>query len=658
VTRVAAAAGWLGLFALYLTSLPGTFYFEDGPELLSCAAVLGNTHPPGYPLLMLAGRLALGLPVGGPGFRFNLLVAACGAGAAVLLGLLTVRAVSRLGARPRPVPGMFLLGAGALAAGVWGCSDTFWWEAVIGDKYAPYYLGWLAAGVAAVTALSCDLSGLARAWAGAGLALGLALAVHQYAVFVLPLAAVAAARAAVMRAFGARVRLRRIGVLAGIFVLLPLSTRVLYPPLRSRGGAALDWGRPATETRLTPYLTGALYHQVFAATSLPRNPGMWTARLTLAGRLLTEEIPAPVLVGALPGVPVLAASAPLVATGLGGCAAADAFYAANFSEKIVRWWEPAYAVLVLATAVGFAWALLKAGPAGAWWMAALALGACGMQVRRGWDRNALADFAAAHDLARNVLRSLPPGAVYLGAGDYDLFPLWALDLVDGERPDVTAAGLAAYADPRLAVSGRERRLAARFGILGSGRDALAGLLSIKHGPPVYFAAAGYDPRLQAWLPLLKSLRAAGLVGRPERHWDPAGSDADTRRVLRAYTFRNLAYGSRGALGDLDRVRDEVARGALLQYAGCLLTLGRQLASFGMEAESAWALRRARRLMVPLTGPLNPPPPAGWLSPVAAGARADQQAVGLGYLRLADVFDGRGVTFLATQFRENARAALQ
>ena len=58
-TRVGLALGWLGCFGVYLVSMPGTFYFEDGPELLACAAGLGNTHPPGYPLLTLMGSLAL-----------------------------------------------------------------------------------------------------------------------------------------------------------------------------------------------------------------------------------------------------------------------------------------------------------------------------------------------------------------------------------------------------------------------------------------------------------------------------------------------------------------------------------------------------------------------------------------------------------------------
>jgi hypothetical protein len=106
------------------------------------------------------------------------------------------------------------------------------------------------------------------------------------------------------------------------------------------------------------------------------------------------------------------------------------------------------------------------------------------------------------------------------------------------------------------------------------------------------------------------------------------------------------------------VRDEVARGALIQYPACLATLGQQCSRFGLDADAAWAFGRARAQMEAMTGPLDPPPPAAWLSPPAARARRDQQAVSLGYARLADVFASRGITFLADQVRANAAAVLQ
>jgi hypothetical protein len=46
---------------------------DDSGEMVAAAYRLGLPHPPGYPLLNLAGHLFLFLPVGTPAFRFNLL---------------------------------------------------------------------------------------------------------------------------------------------------------------------------------------------------------------------------------------------------------------------------------------------------------------------------------------------------------------------------------------------------------------------------------------------------------------------------------------------------------------------------------------------------------------------------------------------------------
>jgi hypothetical protein len=110
--------------------------------------------------------------------------------------------------------------------------------------------------------------------------------------------------------------------------------------------------------------------------------------------------------------------------------------------------------------------------------------------------------------------------------------------------------------------------------------------------------------------------------------------------------------------DLDRLRDEVARGALFQYPACLATLGQQCLRFGLEADAAWAFAVSRAQMEALVGPMYPPPAAAWLPPLAARARRDSQAVALGYERFADVLAERGVTFLADQVRGNAAAVLQ
>ncbi len=78
-------------FAIYALTMPRGLTGGDAGELIAAAASGGVAHPPGYPLFLLLGRLFALLPVGTLAFRFNLMSAACGAGAAALLFLASAR---------------------------------------------------------------------------------------------------------------------------------------------------------------------------------------------------------------------------------------------------------------------------------------------------------------------------------------------------------------------------------------------------------------------------------------------------------------------------------------------------------------------------------------------------------------------------------------
>ncbi len=645
------AAGWLALMLVFIRGLPGTFAFEDGPELLSCAAGLGNTHPPGYPLLSLAGRLALVVPVGAPAFRMNLFVAGCAALAAVVLGRLGAALAAACGVGPRVA-----VWAGVFTAGAWALGDAFWWEALIGDKYGPYYFCFTVLAWLSWRALRAEFNELPRALLWLGAATGAAFAHHQFALFALPAVAVAAGRAGVLRVFGARLRLARIAALVLVLAALPLSVKALYPPIRSAGAAVPDWSRPGTFDRFRAYATGELYRGVFRSTSLPEHPRLATGRVALAWRLLGEEYPWPLWIAAPAGLlGIWRAGAPGFVVAVAGCAALNAAWAMNFSEKIVRWWVPAYGLLLAVAAAGWARVFARARPVVP---AVLAATAIGVQLWRGAVRNDLSRFTAAHDLGRHLLASLPADAGYLGAGDWDLFPVWALQATGGARPDVIAAGLGGFVDPVHAATGGEARLLARAGVTGPpGPATFAALWRTPAGSRLRLSGSGYDRQLQQLMPFLAATEVRGLTGRIAGAWSPAAGAAASRRAFRAMTMRNLTYAPAGALRDLRRVRDEVARAALLQYPATLATLGRQCLTFGLDADAAWAFARARRGMEALAGPVAPPPVASWLPPLAARARRDAQAVALGYRALADVFEARGVTFLADGYRENAAAVM-
>ena len=646
------------MFGIYLLSAPGTFYFEDSPELMASASMLGNSHPPGYALLMLLGRLSFLVPAGGPAFRFNLLSAACGAAAAASLGGFTA-SLARCFASKRAA-----VAAGLFAAGTWGLADVIWWEAAIGDKYALYYLFFMSLVWMSWEAWRCPREELPRRALLLGGLAGVAFTHHLYSIFALPALALPG-----FRLVRETPRPVRTAALALFLAALPLSLKAVYPPMRSAGGVELDWGEPRNAKRLEAYLTARLYHHAFASASVGEERKVWGQRFGLFGRLLASEIPLPLLLGVPAGAVALTLGAPWAAAALGGCILTDAAFSFNFFQEVARWYGPFYALLTALSGAGLAWALssavrlrrlppLHAQRLGMGLAALLAVVPPAWQFARSAAHNGLSGFYSAHDMARNILRSLPRGSLYLGSGDFDLFPLWAARYLGGERPDVDSVGLGSFADENLAGMGGQAAILRKQGISERGNEALLALL-VSGKRTLMVPMADIDPDIWEALSFLKVNRCHGLAARLLlSHWDPAGSYSETHRTLRTYTMRGLLYARRGAVFDLKRVRDEVARGALLHYPGCLAALGGQLFRWGLVEESAWAFGWGRVMMEALAGPVElPAVPDGYSSPLVR-ARIERAALAAGFRDLAELFEARGVVSLARVLRNNASVLSQ
>lgn len=163
------ATGLLSL-ALYLRTLAPGLLPADSGEFQVLGALMGNTHPTGYPVYILLARLFTWLPIRDIAYRINLLSA--------VMGSLTVAGVyltaRLLGARSGPA----LFGALALAV-----CPSFWSQAVIAEVYTP--------GVAFLVAvLIClllwDIYDRPLPLFAAGLLGGLSLGVHLTVALVAP----------------------------------------------------------------------------------------------------------------------------------------------------------------------------------------------------------------------------------------------------------------------------------------------------------------------------------------------------------------------------------------------------------------------------------------------------------------------------------------
>ncbi|KAM6069619.1 protein O-mannosyl-transferase TMEM260 isoform 3-T3 [Theristicus caerulescens] len=122
----AGAAGALGaaVAALYTATLPPALPGGDAGELITAAYELGVAHPPGYPLFTLLAKLATGLlPVGSPAYRVNLLCGLLGAAAASLLFYTVFR-----------LSGSYA--GGILAAGVFSFSRLTWQWSIAAEVFS------------------------------------------------------------------------------------------------------------------------------------------------------------------------------------------------------------------------------------------------------------------------------------------------------------------------------------------------------------------------------------------------------------------------------------------------------------------------------------------------------------------------------------------
>jgi hypothetical protein len=60
------------IFQIYLYTTYPAFKSDDSPETITAAYTLGISHPPGYPLFTMMGKIFTLLPIGSPAFNMNI----------------------------------------------------------------------------------------------------------------------------------------------------------------------------------------------------------------------------------------------------------------------------------------------------------------------------------------------------------------------------------------------------------------------------------------------------------------------------------------------------------------------------------------------------------------------------------------------------------
>lgn len=436
--------------------------------------------------------------------------------------------------------------------------------------------------------------------------------------------------------------------------------------MRAVAGVELNWGNPGTSKRLTQQILARRYHKRIDSGSTTATQSPLGSRLKLVWRFIFEEFPFPLLLAFPVGAVLLIRRMPSFSLALLGYVIANIFYVINISQMVVRWYQPLYVILVLGSALGLAGVIWRVQRmvTKAWLLVPLTLLvllSSLWQWKRGADRNDLSRFTGAHDFARNLLLSLPRGAIYLGRGDTDLFPLWVMRFVEHQREDVVAVGLSSFVDENPADTAGQERVFKRMGFRAQGWNGVRRILDPTNGFPIMIGKTGYPTRLWNTLSSMLQHRGIGVAARITPGWDLAGSYQETTRVLRAYTFRGLLYSPVGAVFDRKRMRDEMLHDGLFHYAMSFWSLGSQFAFYGngeRDYEAAWAFRWARRLLEPFTGPLLVAPSSPLYPLAKAKILAESDAVAMGLRQLARMYEYRGVKKRAARYRSLADVLTQ
>ena len=140
--RIVAGLVFVIAFGIYLKTMAPTTSFWDCGEFIATSYILGVPHPPGAPLFVLVGRLFTFLPIWEEiARRVNLISVLSSALTVMLTYLITVRLIKLWkGNLDTFSDRMTTYVGGMVAAFSLAFSDTFWFNAVETEVYAPSML--------------------------------------------------------------------------------------------------------------------------------------------------------------------------------------------------------------------------------------------------------------------------------------------------------------------------------------------------------------------------------------------------------------------------------------------------------------------------------------------------------------------------------------
>ncbi len=518
---------------LYLFTMNPSVSVGDSGEFIAAAANLSLPHAPSYPLFSLLGKCALLInPFANAAYRMNFLCLIFGVSSGIVFFFL-----ARSGLK-------LSLPAAAVSAAIF-MSSQVQWEHSLGTEVFTLNSLFALLILTAVTAKAREVP-LSRRIRMASFLLGLGLGNHHTLVLVsIPMALLYLGER-VQSEPGSRMKAFWIDFLSSLgFFLLGFSIYA-FLPIRSRINPPLDWSNPENLENFIRVITRADYGSLSLTLGekLPRNLATTLKQawryLAYAGNDITFAGLAAAFLGWIlwlkkDAKQCLAFLAFFLMSGIGFLVLGNLPFDAQSNGILPRFYMLPAIPLALALAYLLDWLNQKFSPK----LAALFILFPIYLIFRPLGTRAFSrhDFTS-NDYGRNMLKTLPPGAVlFMDGGDDTFYSLAYLTMVEKRRPDLELhdRGGLIYKNPygddfrRIPKSEKEMR---RQTVEGS-------FLGIR---PLYYAT--FDKKI------LKGaeLRAKGLLYEAiPAHAQPAQSVTNSP-ADRAWNF----YSTRGIYEERER----------------------------------------------------------------------------------------------------------
>ncbi|MFH0774310.1 MAG: DUF2723 domain-containing protein [bacterium] len=443
----------------YLLTLTPSVDLHDSGEMVSAVWLLGISHPPGYPLYCLFGKLWTGIiPFGNIAYRMNIFSAVAASLAAMFVYLITRKLI--------PHPSSLI--PSFIASMVFAFSRIFWQQATFAEKYTlnAFFLSLL---IFILLKWQKAVQGSKFKVQGSenpkhrtlniehrtylylfAFVIGLSFTHHLQTIFIVPSAIFLILTtlwnhrdtetqrkkknpqiSQISQIFSIR---NSQSAIRNFFILFafPLSL-YLYLPIRASTHPAANWGSPDTLTRFINHITAKEYGHYFAPTD------QWLSNLiSHISQFFSHQFTLPLLIIGLIGAGFLFAKNKKLFVFFSLIILCDILNSIRYTiHNIEDYYIPTF--LVLSIFIGYAvysFGFFLSKRLSTFYFLLSTLIITLPFLSNYYCCNRGRDFYS-YDYGMNILRPLQNNGILLIMGDTFAFPLWYLHFVERARDDVS-----------------------------------------------------------------------------------------------------------------------------------------------------------------------------------------------------------------------------